>query len=95
MAGPILFKLGTHIVHYGIHMHVNLFCDRIQFSRLVAILFFSHNFSHNSDKAQAIVLILSTNTIYYDRNMYMDLFCHMIKYGRLAAILFSYHIAVT
>ena len=40
MAGPILLKLDTKIMHYGIHMHVNLFCDLIQYGRLTAILFF-------------------------------------------------------
>ena len=53
---------------------------------------FSHIFSHNSDKAQAIELILCTSNIYYDLNVYMDLLCHVIKYGRLAPILFFYHI---
>ena len=87
----VVLILCTSTIYYDWNVYMDLFFHVIKYGRLAAN-FFSHDYNHNSNKAQVIMLILSTSTIYYDSNVYMDLLGHVIKNGRLAAILFFYHI---
>ena len=65
MTVPIFLKLGTRTRHCVIHtcMHLNFFCDRIQYGRQMAILFqFLHVQSHYLNMPGPIFLKLGTKT---------------------------------